>query len=196
FRRTVFNLLGCICTVKDSICYDLYQKNKVVTWCPKFFLLEKKSFSCVSVPNCHATRRLHEGRDTARLPKPRQGKSKGRGRVRTTDLSLCWNNFPGINKYIHLQSVWFCERLTWNPAESLVCDVSRQPNVLHQGASCSSCYDVPHIVIHVSEPLVCDVSGQLNVLHQAASCVSCFDIRNIAIHATMKMFSLGQSMQL
>ncbi|KAG5448299.1 Craniofacial development protein 1 [Clonorchis sinensis] len=42
--------------------------------------------STLSVPNCHATRRLHEGWDTARLPKPRQGKSRGRGRVRTTDL--------------------------------------------------------------------------------------------------------------
>ncbi|KAG5453516.1 hypothetical protein CSKR_112261 [Clonorchis sinensis] len=32
----------------------------------------------------------------------------------------------------------FCERLTWNPAESLVCDDFRQLNVLHQAASCSS----------------------------------------------------------
>ncbi|KAG5445890.1 hypothetical protein CSKR_109646 [Clonorchis sinensis] len=41
------------------------------------------TFSCstLSVPNCHATRRNHEGWDTARLPKPRQGKSRGRGRL-------------------------------------------------------------------------------------------------------------------
>ncbi|KAG5446267.1 hypothetical protein CSKR_110309 [Clonorchis sinensis] len=47
------------------------------------------SFSCstLSVPNCHATRSLQEGWDTARLPKFRQGKSRGRGRIRTTDLS-------------------------------------------------------------------------------------------------------------
>ncbi|KAG5455102.1 hypothetical protein CSKR_107360, partial [Clonorchis sinensis] len=45
----------------------------------------------------------------------------------------------------------FCERLTWNPAESLVCDVSRQLNVLHQVASCSSCYDIRDIAIHVAE---------------------------------------------
>ncbi|KAG5447285.1 hypothetical protein CSKR_106186 [Clonorchis sinensis] len=45
----------------------------------------------------------------------------------------------------------FCERLTWNPAESLVCDVSRQLNVLHQAASCSSCYDIRDIAIHVAE---------------------------------------------
>ncbi|KAG5453868.1 hypothetical protein CSKR_111541 [Clonorchis sinensis] len=37
------------------------------------------------------------------------------------------------------KSNWFCERLTWNPAESPVFDVSRQLNVLHQAASCSSC---------------------------------------------------------
>ncbi|KER19912.1 hypothetical protein T265_15432, partial [Opisthorchis viverrini] len=47
-------------------------------------------FSCstLSVPYCHATRRLHEGWDTVRLPKPRQGKSRGRGPVRTTDLPV------------------------------------------------------------------------------------------------------------
>ncbi|KER28586.1 hypothetical protein T265_13551, partial [Opisthorchis viverrini] len=48
------------------------------------------SFGCStpSVPNCHATRSRHEGWDTARLPKPRQGKSGGRGRVRATDLPV------------------------------------------------------------------------------------------------------------
>ncbi|GAA56066.1 hypothetical protein CLF_109819 [Clonorchis sinensis] len=37
-------------------------------------------FSCstLSVPNYHATRRKHEGWDTARMPKPRQEKSRGR----------------------------------------------------------------------------------------------------------------------
>ncbi|KAG5442665.1 hypothetical protein CSKR_111907, partial [Clonorchis sinensis] len=49
------------------------------------------------------------------------------------------------------KSIWFCERLTWNPAESPVCDVFRQLNVLHQAASCSSCYDIRDIVIHVAE---------------------------------------------
>ncbi|KAG5443318.1 hypothetical protein CSKR_107290 [Clonorchis sinensis] len=42
----------------------------------------------------------------------------------------------------------FCERLTWNPAESPVCGVFRQLNVLHQTASCSSCYDIRDIAIH------------------------------------------------
>ncbi|KER26509.1 hypothetical protein T265_06232 [Opisthorchis viverrini] len=51
---------------------------------------EKKVFSCstLPVPSCHATRRKHEGWDTARLPKPRQGKSSGGGRIRTTDLPV------------------------------------------------------------------------------------------------------------
>ncbi|KER30971.1 hypothetical protein T265_02656 [Opisthorchis viverrini] len=33
--------------------------------------------SALSVPSRHATRRKHEGWDTVRLPKPRQGKSSG-----------------------------------------------------------------------------------------------------------------------
>ncbi|KER30175.1 LOW QUALITY PROTEIN: hypothetical protein T265_13223, partial [Opisthorchis viverrini] len=45
-------------------------------------------FSCsnLSLPSCRGARRRPEGRDTARLPKRRQGKSRGRGRVRTTEL--------------------------------------------------------------------------------------------------------------
>ncbi|KER27490.1 hypothetical protein T265_13776 [Opisthorchis viverrini] len=35
----------------------------------------------LSVPNCHATQKKHEGWDTARLPKPTQGKSRGTGPV-------------------------------------------------------------------------------------------------------------------
>ncbi|KER21535.1 hypothetical protein T265_15068 [Opisthorchis viverrini] len=47
-----------------------------------------KSFCCnpLSMPSCHATRREHEGSNTAKLPKPEQEKSEGRGRARTTDL--------------------------------------------------------------------------------------------------------------
>ncbi|KER20664.1 hypothetical protein T265_10837 [Opisthorchis viverrini] len=46
------------------------------------------SLSCNSlpVPSCHVIRMKHKGWDTVRLPKPRQRKSKGRGRVRTTEL--------------------------------------------------------------------------------------------------------------
>ncbi|KER20973.1 hypothetical protein T265_15201, partial [Opisthorchis viverrini] len=56
------------------------------------------SFSTLSVPNCHATQRLHEGWDTARLPKPRQEKSRGRGWVRTTNLPKTekWNIQPSL----------------------------------------------------------------------------------------------------
>ncbi|KER29330.1 hypothetical protein T265_13378, partial [Opisthorchis viverrini] len=42
----------------------------------------------------------------------------------------------------------FRKRLTWNPAESLACDVSRQLSVLRQAASCFSRYDIRDIAIH------------------------------------------------
>ncbi|KAG5448286.1 hypothetical protein CSKR_110463, partial [Clonorchis sinensis] len=59
---------------------------------------------------------------------------------------------PRCSREIHsfAYQFGFCERLTWNPAESPVCDVFRQLNVLHQAASCSSCYDIRDIAIHVS----------------------------------------------
>ncbi|KAG5444553.1 hypothetical protein CSKR_108085 [Clonorchis sinensis] len=40
-----------------------------------------------------------------------------------------------MEKYTHLQINLVFARLIWNPAESPVCDVSRQLNVLHQAAS-------------------------------------------------------------
>ncbi|KER31930.1 LOW QUALITY PROTEIN: hypothetical protein T265_12885 [Opisthorchis viverrini] len=43
----------------------------------------------------------------------------------------------------------FFQRLTWNPAESLVYDVFRQLNVVHQAASCFSRYDIRDIAIHI-----------------------------------------------
>ncbi|KER28886.1 hypothetical protein T265_04354 [Opisthorchis viverrini] len=54
------------------------------------------------------------------------------------------------NTHIFKQ-IWFCERLNCNPAESLVCDVSEQLNVLHQTASCFSPYDIRDMAIHVAE---------------------------------------------
>ncbi|KAG5453267.1 hypothetical protein CSKR_108474 [Clonorchis sinensis] len=56
-----------------------------------------------------------------------------------------------FDSYTHSQInlIFLCERLTWNPVEAPVCDVSRQLNVLHQAASCSSCYDIRYIAIHV-----------------------------------------------
>ncbi|KAG5444764.1 hypothetical protein CSKR_111310 [Clonorchis sinensis] len=38
------------------------------------------------MPIRHASRRKYKGRDIAMLPKPRQRKSRRRGRIRTTDL--------------------------------------------------------------------------------------------------------------
>ncbi|KAG5443426.1 Forkhead box protein D3-A [Clonorchis sinensis] len=46
---------------------------------------------------------------------------------------------------------FICRGLTWDPAESHVCDFSRQLNVLHQVASCSSWYDIRDIAIHVRQ---------------------------------------------
>ncbi|KAG5441400.1 hypothetical protein CSKR_111748, partial [Clonorchis sinensis] len=57
----------------------------------------------------------------------------------------------------------FCERLTGNPAQSPVFDVSRQLNVLHQAASCSSCCDIRDIAIHTGSD-----SSQLGARWQSA----------------------------
>ncbi|KAG5452098.1 hypothetical protein CSKR_107924 [Clonorchis sinensis] len=48
----------------------------------------REAFGCstLSVPRCHAIHRKLEGWDTAKLLRPRQGQSRGRGLVRTTDL--------------------------------------------------------------------------------------------------------------
>ncbi|KER19594.1 hypothetical protein T265_11678 [Opisthorchis viverrini] len=66
--------------MKDSPAFNA--KNKSVA--PD----RRSAVATLSVLSCHATRRKHEGGDTARLPKPRQGKSRGRGRARTTDLPV------------------------------------------------------------------------------------------------------------
>ncbi|KER19230.1 hypothetical protein T265_11932 [Opisthorchis viverrini] len=41
---------------------------------------------------------------------------------------------PELRNTLICELIWFFKRLTWNPAESLVWDVSRQLNVLHQAA--------------------------------------------------------------
>ncbi|KER34076.1 hypothetical protein T265_12497, partial [Opisthorchis viverrini] len=78
--------LLAICSLTTSHRYRAGQK----VLCEVDGPTKMKSFSCdtLPVPNCHATRRKHEGWDTVRLPKPRQGKSRGGGRVRTTDLPV------------------------------------------------------------------------------------------------------------
>ncbi|GAA52457.1 hypothetical protein CLF_108120 [Clonorchis sinensis] len=69
-----------------------------------WFIDDEDSFSCniLSVPNCCATRKKHEGWDTGRLPKPSQGESRGRGRVRTTDL-------PSLNMMAQHSNKLRCE---------------------------------------------------------------------------------------
>ncbi|KAG5454867.1 hypothetical protein CSKR_100396 [Clonorchis sinensis] len=47
--------------------------------------------------------------------------------------TLCstWNQIArNYRNTLICKQIWFCERLIWNPAESLVCDVSRRLNVL------------------------------------------------------------------
>ncbi|KER27618.1 hypothetical protein T265_05342 [Opisthorchis viverrini] len=65
--------------------------------------INNESFNCntLLVPSCYATRRRHEGWDTNRMPKPRQGKSIGRGRVRTTDPAVICH----INQSMHAFSM-------------------------------------------------------------------------------------------
>ncbi|KER32206.1 hypothetical protein T265_01640 [Opisthorchis viverrini] len=46
------------------------------------------------MPSCHATRRKHEGWDTAILSKPKLGKSRCRGQVRTTDIRALLRPIP------------------------------------------------------------------------------------------------------
>ncbi|KAG5445490.1 hypothetical protein CSKR_100978 [Clonorchis sinensis] len=58
-----------------------------------------------------------------------QSVSCGPGRLLTSKAHV----FQNTRTY---KQICFCEKFTWNPAESLVCDASRQLNVLHQAASC------------------------------------------------------------
>ncbi|KER19931.1 hypothetical protein T265_11419 [Opisthorchis viverrini] len=80
----------------------LYVKNslrKSVDWLTQHVAKQLQPMRCdqfiyrdcstLSAPNCHATQRKHEGWDTARLLKSRQENSRGRYRVRTTDLLVC-----------------------------------------------------------------------------------------------------------
>ncbi|KAG5452250.1 hypothetical protein CSKR_106884, partial [Clonorchis sinensis] len=57
-----------------------------------------RSFSrgTLSVPSCHATRRKYKDWDTARLSK---GKSRGRGRARTTNLPVAENSSTAHDRF-------------------------------------------------------------------------------------------------
>ncbi|KER32359.1 LOW QUALITY PROTEIN: hypothetical protein T265_12820 [Opisthorchis viverrini] len=72
-----------IVSEKIHNCLDVQVERKVnVNWG------SASSCSFLSVADCHAARKKHEGWDTARLPKPRQGKSRGRGQVRNMGFSV------------------------------------------------------------------------------------------------------------
>ncbi|KER31989.1 hypothetical protein T265_01916 [Opisthorchis viverrini] len=93
---------------------DIMEKNKVALWVKKD---KDKAFSCstLPVPSCHATRRKYDGWDTARLPKPRQGKSSGGGRIRTADLQV---SNPRSNHFGHL-AIWVMKQTLWNYRPSM-----------------------------------------------------------------------------
>ncbi|KER29642.1 hypothetical protein T265_13314, partial [Opisthorchis viverrini] len=61
------------------------------------------------------------------------------------------NFWACIRNTLVCKQIWFCERPTWNIAESLVCDVPRQLNMLHQVATCLSCCDIRDIAIHARQ---------------------------------------------
>ncbi|KAG5454210.1 hypothetical protein CSKR_111131 [Clonorchis sinensis] len=65
-------------------------------------------------------------------------------------MRSCWRQELLLQNIPSCKQIWFYKGLTWNPAESIVCDVSRQLDVQHQAASCSSCYDIRDIAIRVA----------------------------------------------
>ncbi|KER23871.1 LOW QUALITY PROTEIN: hypothetical protein T265_14538 [Opisthorchis viverrini] len=115
-------------------------------------MYKQYSFNChtLSVPNCHATRRKH---GTGILPGcPSLDMGSREAKVAENSLtahdrfrsfwgssvqyrSLCKPYVPletklhDISEYTLIRKlIWFFERFTWNPAESLAFDVSRQLN--------------------------------------------------------------------
>ncbi|KER33852.1 hypothetical protein T265_00299 [Opisthorchis viverrini] len=69
--------------IEMNLCPGARHKRKNKENCKKSFIR-----STISVPNCHAIGMKHEDWDTAKFPKPTQGKSRDRGRVRTTDFPV------------------------------------------------------------------------------------------------------------
>ncbi|KER29771.1 hypothetical protein T265_13303, partial [Opisthorchis viverrini] len=66
----------------------LHHHNQPTRTAPGGGQVKKNSFSCSAflLPNCLATRREQEGWNSTRLPKPRQGKLRGKGRGSNVDL--------------------------------------------------------------------------------------------------------------
>ncbi|KER21281.1 hypothetical protein T265_10362 [Opisthorchis viverrini] len=97
FQETrIFAAVIMLICMAMTICAAVWWKNKLL--CLIFCILQSGALtwyslsyipfarcSTLSVPNCHATKRKHEGWDTARLPKPRQGKSRGGGTFRSAN---------------------------------------------------------------------------------------------------------------
>ncbi|KAG5453637.1 hypothetical protein CSKR_111579 [Clonorchis sinensis] len=102
------------------------------------------------------------------------------------------------------KQILFCERLTWNPAECLVCDVSRQLNVLHQAASCSSCCDIRETGRGMSKNfqqpcLRCGVvylrtpTEQLQTIEQGNKTLICISFTKLNIHLLLERVLLNVS---
>ncbi|GAA55189.1 hypothetical protein CLF_107108 [Clonorchis sinensis] len=65
-------------------------------------LIYALSCSTLPMPSYHATRRKHEGWDTARLPKPRQGKSRGRDKQKPAATSAHYSSVVSLNPHPRL----------------------------------------------------------------------------------------------
>ncbi|KAG5446858.1 hypothetical protein CSKR_111874 [Clonorchis sinensis] len=74
------------------------------------------------------------------------------------------------------KSIWFCERLIWNPAESLVWETSQTGDSAGFQVSLSqNQIDLQmRVFIEISPIWVQVEHKQLNLLHQATSCSSCY----------------------
>ncbi|KAG5454955.1 hypothetical protein CSKR_105891 [Clonorchis sinensis] len=55
---------------------------------------------------------------------------------------LCENKKKLERNTLICKQIWFFERLTWNPAESSVLNVSRQVNVLHKAAPVATIFEI------------------------------------------------------
>ncbi|KER28131.1 hypothetical protein T265_04967 [Opisthorchis viverrini] len=109
----------CGCTLPASISCS-HECGKTRKFVPNFETERKRSavapFRCLAAMPPEIK---HEGWDTARLPKPRQGKSSGGGRIRTTDLpSMMDTDMPNRTRNQFIQFIRYkpCAISTLVPA--------------------------------------------------------------------------------